>query len=198
MLKFRDFLKTLFIGGLVVILPIAILYNVILWLYSVITSTLRPLSLLLIRQYNFTPALADWVAVGAAIIVCFVLGFIVRTKAGGWLYGNVQGTILSKVPGYKVLTDIIGQFTSESKRAFSDVVVVQFSHDGPRFTGFITDNHNNDDYTVFIPTGPNPTSGIIVHTTRDNLTFLDATVENTMKTILACGAGSSSIIHNQQ
>ena len=49
--KLRSFIKTSLIGGLVVILPVTILVTVILWLYTLITNWIAPLSTFL-RTYS--------------------------------------------------------------------------------------------------------------------------------------------------
>jgi uncharacterized membrane protein len=47
--------------------------------------------------------------------------------------------------------------------------------------------------TVFVPTGPNPTSGLIYHVPKDRVTKTDAAVDLAMKTIISCGAGSAGV-----
>jgi uncharacterized membrane protein len=59
-------------------------------------------------------------------------------------------------------------------------------------TGFITEDQG-EILTVFVPTGPNPTSGNIYHVNRDQVIFSGTSVDNGMKTIISCGAGSSEV-----
>jgi uncharacterized membrane protein len=59
-------------------------------------------------------------------------------------------------------------------------------------TGFITDNLG-ELITVFVPTGPNPTSGNIYHIPKEKVFKTDSSVEAGMKSIISCGAGSSEI-----
>ena len=51
-------------------------------------------------------------------------------------------------------------------------------------------------YSVFIPTGPNPTSGFIVHITKDKIIAESTKIDKAMKSIVACGSGSSNIWSN--
>ncbi len=61
-------------------------------------------------------------------------------------------------------------------------------------TGFITEDQG-EILTVFVPTGPNPTSGNIYHVNRDQVLFTNTSVDNGMKTIISCGAGSTEIFN---
>ena len=57
-------------------------------------------------------------------------------------------------------------------------------------TGFVTEILNEDLYTVFVPTGPNPTNGFIFHVKKDQLVFVDTKPEDAMRTIIGVGTGS--------
>ena len=59
-------------------------------------------------------------------------------------------------------------------------------------TGFITDNQG-EIITVFVPTGPNPTSGNIYHLPKAKVLKTGASVDNGMKSIISCGAGSAEV-----
>jgi uncharacterized membrane protein len=61
-------------------------------------------------------------------------------------------------------------------------------------TGFITDEIQDNYYTVFVPTGPNPTNGFIFHVPPERIEFLDVKTEEAMRSIIAVGSGSSKFI----
>lgn len=60
--------------------------------------------------------------------------------------------------------------------------------------GFITDQYGEDGYAVFIPTSPGPMNGFVVQTSSAHLKFLDIDKEELMKTVIACGVGSASMM----
>jgi uncharacterized membrane protein len=72
------------------------------------------------------------------------------------------------------------------------VVLVDLFNSGTLMTGFITDDQG-EIITVFVPTGPNPTSGNIYHVRKEKVFKTDAAVDNGMRSIISCGAGSSEI-----
>jgi uncharacterized membrane protein len=61
-------------------------------------------------------------------------------------------------------------------------------------TGFITDEHHDGLYSVFVPTGPNPTTGYIFHLKPKYVHHVDVPIENAIKSVISCGAGSSDLI----
>jgi uncharacterized membrane protein len=61
-------------------------------------------------------------------------------------------------------------------------------------SAFVTETHPDGSYTVFMPTGPNPTSGNIYHVPGENVFPVDVSVEDTMRSIISCGAGSSTLV----
>ena len=61
--------------------------------------------------------------------------------------------------------------------------------------GLITSRHDDGTLSVFVPTGPNPTSGFIYHVDGDLVERRpDIGVEQMMKTVVACGAGSAALL----
>ena len=73
-----------------------------------------------------------------------------------------------------------------------EVVLVDIFNSGALMTGFITDDQG-DIISVFVPTGPNPTSGNIYHLQKERVTRTTAAVDVGMKTIISCGAGSAEV-----
>ena len=61
-------------------------------------------------------------------------------------------------------------------------------------TAFITDTHASSRYTLFVPTGPNPTSGLIFHIPQEYVHPVKVSVEETMRSVIGCGAGSSNLL----
>jgi uncharacterized membrane protein len=52
--------------------------------------------------------------------------------------------------------------------------------------------------SIFIPTGPNPTSGFIIQVPNSKIIKETTAIDKTMKSIISCGAGSSKIWGDQK
>ena len=61
-------------------------------------------------------------------------------------------------------------------------------------TGFITDEHPDGSYTVFVPTAPNPTTGFVFHLKAGRVHPVSVGVDEAFRSIIACGAGSGRIL----
>jgi uncharacterized membrane protein len=90
--------------------------------------------------------------------------------------------------------DIVLAFLGGKKSPFSTVALVQLFDSDTLTTAFVVDEHANGSFTVFVPTGPNPTSGLIYHVKGEHVHKLDVAVEDAMRATISCGAGSSKLI----
>jgi uncharacterized membrane protein len=192
--KIKAFIKTSLIGGLGVLLPIAIFMLVFKWLFNLVTNMIQPLTTLLIAKSHLREIVADVVVIAVIISSCFIIGVIVRTKVGKFIHKNLENRILKIAPGYNMIREIVLQFIGKKKSPFSSVALVQIFESSAKMTAFVTDSHPDGSYTVFVPTGPNPTSGNIYHLEGKYVQHLDVPVEIAMRSIISCGAGSTELI----
>lgn len=192
--RLKTFVKTTMIGGIGVLLPIIILVLVFGWLFRFVTHNVRPLTNLIFADPEAIGLFADIISLILIITVCFIIGAVVKTKVGTYVYNSVEKLLLEKIPGYNLAKDTVAQFIGREEMPFSSVALVKPFDNDTLLTGFITDKHANGSYTVFVPTGPNPTSGNILHVAPENVFKVDVPVEHAMKSIIACGAGSNKLI----
>ncbi len=196
MKRISSFFKTSLIGGMVVILPIAILLFVFKWLFGVITDIIQPLTNLLMKQSHLHELIADIIAICIIIMVCFLVGIFVTTTLGRFIYRNLENKLLRVFPGYSLVKETVLQFIVNKKSPFSTVALVQIFGNETLVTAFVTDTHDDGSYTVFVPTGPNPTSGNICHLKREHVHIVDVPVEDAMRSIISCGSGSTKLINS--
>ena len=77
------------------------------------------------------------------------------------------------------------------------MALIQIFQNETLVTGFVTDKHAGDMVSVFVPTGPNPTSGFIYHLPKKYVHPVDVPVEDAMRSVISCGAGSSMLIEQK-
>ena len=192
--KIKRAIKTSLIGGTVVVLPVVIVAIVFRWLFRFLTNTIQPLTDLVGAGSHLPRFPAGLVSVVLILAVCFVVGVAVRTRLGTYLYNLFERALLTKIPGYSLSKETVLQFAGRKKALFSSVALVDLFEDRAFVTAFVTDEHSDGSYTVFVPTAPNPTSGFIVHVKGSNVHPIDASVEETMKSIISCGLGSNRLV----
>lgn len=205
-----NFIKTAFLGGVTVLLPSAILVLVFQWIFRVVTNLIQPLSRLianllqpLIDSIPFTQLhglVTDLLAITIIFTFCFTVGVVIKTRLGRWLFHHLEHSLLRIAPGYTTVKEIVMQLFGNKKPPFSRVALVRLFGNSTLVTAFITDEHDDGSFTVFVPTGPNPTSGWMFHVPAEEVFFVDVSVEATMRTIIGCGVGSKTLIadHNRK
>ncbi len=190
------FFRTVLLGGVAVLLPITILVFFFRWLYFSTTALINPLTSFIVNKVGLGPWLADLIVIMLIILVCFATGFIVRTRIGGLLMSWIEGSLFKSIPGYKLVKETVSQFVrSDRASPFSTVAVARLFGDDVMTTVFVTSVHENGYYTVFVPTGPNPTSGLMFHLPKEKVTILpEVSVETAMRSVIGCGIGAQPIL----
>lgn len=194
----KIFFRTTIIGGVIVVLPTIILITAFVWLFGKVSDAIFPMTEHVKAYLTFSGKLEDIIAtiivISVIVLACFLVGLFVRTRLGQIIYGSLEGSVLSKAPGYKMVKETVNQFLGKNESPFSSVALVQVFENDTMLTAFITDRHDNGIVTVFVPTGPNPTSGFIYHVKEEFVHPVDVTVEDAMRSVISCGAGSEKLI----
>lgn len=191
--KFKSFLITSILGGVVVILPMFIFIMVFKWLFGWVTDIIHPLTDFIVIKANMSKIIADALVIAIIVISCFIIGIIVKTKIGKFIHEKLESRILKIAPGYSTIKEIVMQFIGK-KFPFSSVVLVRIFENDTLVTAFITDSHTDGSYTLFVPTAPNPTSGFIYHVKGEYVHHVNISVEEAMRSVITCGTGSKKIL----
>lgn len=195
MKKLREFIKSTLVGGLLVILPLGVFAFVLVWVFNLIRSAISPLTRLVMAHSEHEGIVADVLVILVLVCVCFLVGAVVRTRLGRWLYGLIEANLLRRAPGYSMIKETAKHFLGENKQSpFSSVALAKIFGNDTLVSVFVTDTHEDGSCTVFMPTGPNPTSGNIYHLKAENVFPVDVSVEDAMRSIISCGAGSSALV----
>jgi len=193
--------RTDFLAGIAVILPI--IATVLIVRYLVITTNnvvLEPLSKVLEPSLKGSSiVLAKALIFIVVILVIVIVGMGTRLLILRRLFSYGE-RLLYRLPFvsriYKAIKQISIAFLGEGKAIFKKVVLVQYPRAGLYSIGFMTietkesidKKTGRPTITVFIPTTPNPTSGMLVMVPKEDVAFLDMTVEDGMKLVVSGGA----------
>jgi uncharacterized membrane protein len=193
-----------FVGGLLFLLPILVTLWVIVWLYSNLeTYVIDPLAKLIVGRIRgaepgvdlppwFEKYVAPLIAVLIALLILYVLGFLVHTRlrrALDWVLLRVP--LISIVyNGVRKVVQAIDRKPGEQRP--QRVVLVAFPHPGMRVPAFVTATCRDVEtqrviLCVYVPTTPIPTSGYFLLVPEDEVTELNWTSEQAVQAIISAG-----------
>lgn len=190
------FIRRSLLGGVVVLLPVAIIGFFFKWIYATITGMIEPFTRVLVTGFGVPRLAADWLVVLLIVLFCFAVGHLVTTRMGGWFWQRVENKLMLRLPGYRTVREVINQLMGSShespfKRGEVARVWLYGGEVDVSVTALVTSRHEDGHVTVFVPTGPNPTSGFIYHVDQALVQLCpEIGVEQMMKSVVSCGAGS--------
>jgi uncharacterized membrane protein len=199
MSRIKSFVMRSLIGGGLVILPIAILVLFFRWVFHTVTDVIQPFTDLLTAYLNLPEVVGDALVIASIALVCFVVGTIVSTSAGKLMHQYFDKYFVRLAPGYRMVKEIVHQFFGgKGDSPFSKGIVARVKLFGPDIetsaTAIVTSIHADGRYTVFVPTGPNPTSGMIYHVSAECVELHpEINIDSMLRTVIACGAGSAGL-----
>jgi uncharacterized membrane protein len=199
MKPWQSFVSLTLLGGLTVVLPIAIFVLLLHWLFGVVTGIISPLSGWLASWMPLGRYLADIMGIVIVLGICFAIGLLIKTSVGRWLHSWIDRWLAKFAPGYKTIREVVSQFvggddhTSLLKGQVCRAYI--FGRANPvSVTAIVTAMHDTGEYTVYVPTAPIPSSGLVYHLSAECVELLPhVSVEAAMRTVISCGSGSQII-----
>ncbi len=192
--QLKYFLRTTFFGGALVILPIFLLIIVLGWLFNFVSDLIEPITQIIIQTARLHYIFSSIIAVAVILIVCFLVGLLIRTKIGYFIYQFFEDNFLKRIPFYKIIKETVIQLFGNQKTLFSSVALVNLFGNGNLVTAFVTDEHDNGYCTVFVPSGPAPTAGFVYHVKNEYVQKINYPLDQSMRTIISLGAGSKHLL----
>ena len=184
------------IQGLFWLLPIVAITLIILWLFNKIDIFVN----WVFNIVGFTPISHEWIwftlVLFILVMFLYILGYFVQTRLGAFMEN-----ILSKIPGYSTLKDIIGIFNS-SKDGENKVLVVAikgFANEGYNIGLMYSQDESiiKDHYTITLSQTPIPNGGYLFEVHKKNIFIItEATFDDNLQYLLSMGVKSMATILN--
>ncbi len=189
----KGYILNAIVGGLIVILPLGILFLVLQFILGIAATLLQPLTSLMGFSVEEGGLTVGFISSVMLLTLLFFIGISVSSIKGKRNFILVEENVFHKIPFYGTLRDTIKAFVEREKNPFSDVVLIDCYGTGALMTGLVTDEHPSGLITVFVPTAPNPANGCVYHVPKHLVTYIDCTIEKAMHTIVTVGVGSSNL-----
>jgi len=189
--KIVRFFKTTAIGGLLVIVPIAIILYVLAELFYVLYSLAEALISTLNIEIDDALIMVG-IAAAALIALCFLTGLLIRTRFGLMIKRGFNRHIGDRIPMYNALASLTQRFAGQEGSDFAPVEVDMY-HSSARAIGFRIENLPGDRCAVFVPSAPVATIGNIYVVARCDVTDISASVTDTFAAITQWGVDSKKL-----
>jgi uncharacterized membrane protein len=180
-------LRNYFLTGIIVLLPITATLYILYWLFKFVDGFLGGFF------KTFFGVSVPGSGVLFTLVIILVSGFLATNFLGKKLIGFGE-TIVSKIPLvntiYTTIKQIVDAFLYANKMAFTKVVMVEYPRKDCYALGFVTGEFIVKDrklLSVFVPTTPNPTSGILLIFPEEDVNFLSISAEEGIKLIISGG-----------
>ncbi|MGH2453563.1 MAG: DUF502 domain-containing protein [bacterium] len=184
----RARLRTYLITGLLVILPVAVTYLVLRWLFTTLDTMLQPLFRYILGRSVPTLGFV------AGILLIFLTGVVASNVLGRRLIARLEQVIL-RIPlartVYSSIKPLSQRMLEDRRGAFQRVVIVEWPRPGLFALGFVTGGESSPAAPgllhVFVPGTPNPTSGFVVLVPGEQTRPAGITVEEALHFVIAGG-----------
>jgi uncharacterized membrane protein len=186
-----DFVKTTLIGGLLVILPIVLIAVLIKHGAAIIHPLLMPVLSRLPSEIPFPRIVALAIESLVVILACFLVGLGFSTPLGRRITNVVESRVFSKFPGYMLLRSLMRGVLGDKESIHFKVALSEM--EGGLVPSFIIQEHP-DNYTVFVPAAPTPTSGAIYIFPREMVHIVDMPFSQAVACVTRLGFGSDKML----
>lgn len=185
-------IRNIFITGIIVLLPIGGSLYIIYSLFEFLDNRLRiPITALLKLEI-------PGVGVLSALLLIFFIGLFARNFIGKKLI-DWADKLIKKIPVVKAIYVAIKQIVDtlylNKNGSFKKVVLVEYPRKGVYTIGFLTSKApeainqltSEKCVSIFVPTTPNPTSGMYIIVPEKDIRYLEIDVEDAIKLVVSGG-----------
>ncbi|MDZ4818411.1 MAG: hypothetical protein SGJ20_05500 [Planctomycetota bacterium] len=166
------FFKATAVGGLLLLLPLAVVLALLGYVYSAVVLVYEPLKDHLPVKSNFGVGLLFLLAVAILIGLCFVCGLAAQRAIGRQFSEKIEQRIISLFPKYAIYKDILAGTVGGSQLG-PTLIPVTIRFDDAIRIGFEADCTEQGLVVVFLPGAPDPWIGSVALVQRDRVERLE-------------------------
>lgn len=205
-------IKAYFYTGLIALLPIVLTAYIFNWIVGIMMSLLgnsfvtiliKKLLLIFVEEGNmdyYFQLLVYFISLVTMVVGTCLVGFTLKIVFFAKIIRKAKQLFI-RIPlikqVYTTISQIIDVTISDREKSYQKVVMVEYPRKGIYSIGFLTSEDNfliseaigREDkiYNVFIPTSPNPTSGMFIVVPESEVRVLDIKIDDAIKLIISGG-----------
>ncbi len=204
--SFGAYLRRTFLAGLLIMIPLFVTYVLVAFLFNLFSGAGTPIVKGAVQLLGLGWLEGEaWFAfaIPAAnllltFFVIFLLGLVGTNVLGRRALGAFDA-LLFRLPivksVYGATKQLVDTFRDSSRGSFQKVVLVEYPRPGVWTMGLVAAERPDSAglsqskrmLSVFIPTTPNPTSGMLVLVPKESAVEIDYAVEDAFKFVISAG-----------
>ncbi|MCS3892895.1 putative membrane protein [Bradyrhizobium japonicum USDA 38] len=191
----KEFIKTTILGGIVFLLPAALIVAVLSHAMRIAVKVAQPIS----HEFELDKigkvagiGIVTLVAVLLLIVVSFGAGVVARTSVGKRISGWFEKSLLGGMPQYQMVKSMAEGLTQIESAQLKPVLVSV--DDGAWQLGYSLEQLDAGHLAVFMPQAPTPMSGNVMYYPADRVRPLDITMLQATSLVKHIGVGSGEVL----
>ena len=188
MRQFGQFVLSSLVRGLLIIIPLYLAVLLLLKAAKSLAGLVRPLAMLL---PEWLPA-ERLLSLLLVLLVCFLVGAAVRTRAGRSVRERIEKSLFEKIPGYALLRSLTQRMAGKDDESAWKPALVEIEE--ALVPGFIIEEHEDERFTVFVPSVPTPFAGAVYVLDRARVHPLNVPFTQAIKAVSKWGSGSKELV----
>ena len=184
---FINFLRTTIVGGLLVILPVALLVIGFVKALAVMKGVLAPIAGWFPDGWHFPTLIA-----GAMVVtVCFLAGMLVRTRVARAAGRVIDRGFLEKIPGYTIVKTLTRRLGGQGEETAAVALV---SFEDHQEIGLVMERLPDGRSVVYMPSAPTATSGSLMIVPPERIKTLDVSMKKALSCYSHWGTGTAELL----
>ena len=181
------FLEVTLVGGLLVVLPIWVSLLLLLKAIKGALVLLLPIAKLLPQTVVHDKA----VALGLLLVICFMVGLLIRTRPGRRFGDWLTQHILGRIPGFALMRGMTRQLAGDKEEQSFQPALVEIEE--ALVPAFIIEKHADGQFTVFVSSSPTPMAGAIYILRPERVHPVDVPLPKAMVCLTKWGVGAAEM-----
>jgi uncharacterized membrane protein len=184
----RTYVMSTVMRGVFVVVPV---YLAILLLFKGMQSVAT-------LVHPFAVLLPEWLPAEGlfslllVLILCFIVGALVRTRAGRAIRERLEQQFFDRLPGYSLLRSLTHRIAGDTREATWKPALAEI--EDALVPAFVIEELDDGQYTVFVPSIPTPFAGAVYVLARARVHLLDIPFTHAIKAISRWGSGTKELV----
>jgi uncharacterized membrane protein len=182
-----DFIRMTLVGGLLVVLPLWVSLLLLLKAIKAALAVLQPIAKLVPQRFVHH----DVVAFCLLVLICFVVGLVIRTELGKRIGDWLEHHFLGRIPGFSIVQSMIRQLAGAKDEQSFQPALVEIEE--ALVPAFIIEKHADGQFTVFVSSSPTPMAGAIYILQPERVHPVDVSLRKAMVCVTKWGSGAAEM-----